>query len=73
MDKTGVLAKISGVLAKYRISIASVTQKGKKSEKMVPIVMMTHMADERGITKALKEIDDLRIIKKKSVRIRIEG
>jgi len=73
IDKPGVLAKISGILAKYKISIASVTQKQRKSASVVPIVMMTHDALERDMTKALKEIDSLNVMKKKSVRVRVEG
>ena len=72
IDKPGVLAKISGILAKYRISIASVTQKERKAENVVPIVMMTHEALERNMREALKEIDALDAVKKKSVRVRIE-
>jgi len=73
IDKPGVLAKISGILAKYKISIASVSQKQRKATKVVPIVMMTHEAAERDMAKALREIDALAIIKKKSVRVRVEG
>ncbi|MDP3804519.1 MAG: homoserine dehydrogenase, partial [Candidatus Omnitrophota bacterium] len=73
IDKPGVLAKISGILAKHKISIASVTQKQRKASSIVPIVMMTHDAAERDMSKALKEIDALSVIKKKSVRIRVEG
>jgi len=73
IDKPGVLAKISGILAKYGISIAHVTQKQRKSQKVVPIIMMTHEASERDMAKALKEIDSLGAMKKKSVRIRVEG
>ena len=73
IDKPGVLTKISGILAKYGISIAHVTQKQRKSQKVVPIIMMTHEALEKDMTKALKEIDVLSVMKKKSVRIRVEG
>jgi homoserine dehydrogenase len=73
IDKPGVLAKISGILAKHRIGIASVTQKERKAASVVPIVMMTHDALERDMAKALKEIDALSVIKKKSVRVRVEG
>ena len=73
IDKPGVLAKVSGILAKYGISIAHVTQKQRKSQKVVPIIMMTHEALERDMTKALKEIDSLGVMKKKSVRARVEG
>ncbi|MCX5680242.1 MAG: homoserine dehydrogenase, partial [Candidatus Omnitrophica bacterium] len=73
IDKPGVLTKISGILAKYGISIAHVTQKQRKSQKVVPIIMMTHEALERDMTKAIKEIDNLSAMKKKSVRVRVEG
>lgn len=73
VDKPGVLAKISGILGKHNISIASVTQKEKKSSNIVPIVMMTHAALELDMVKALKEIDGLSAIKKKTVKVRIES
>jgi len=73
IDKPGVLARISGILAKYKISIASVTQKERKYSSVVPILMMTHDALERDMAKALKEIDALSMIRKKSVRVRVEG
>ena len=72
VDKPGVLAKISGILGKHNISIATVTQKDKVAAKIVPIVMMTHAALEHDMSKALKEIDALSVIKKKTVRVRIE-
>lgn len=72
IDKPGVLTKISGILAKNNISIASVTQKARKMEKVVPIVMMTHDAREADMARALKAIDALSMIKKKSIRLRIE-
>lgn len=73
IDKPGVLANISGILAKYNISIASVGQKERRKERVVPIVMMTHEAPEKGMTKALKEINRLGAIKHKSVVVRVEG
>ncbi|MCX5694493.1 MAG: homoserine dehydrogenase [Candidatus Omnitrophica bacterium] len=42
VDKPGVLAKISGILAKFGISIASVNQKKKVKSHVVPVVMVTH-------------------------------
>jgi len=73
IDKPGVLAKISGILGKHNISIASVTQKEKKSSSIVPIVMITHEALEIDMAKALREIDGLSVIKKKTVKIRMES
>ncbi|MEI6831159.1 MAG: homoserine dehydrogenase [Candidatus Omnitrophota bacterium] len=73
IDKPGVLAKISGILAKYGISIASVTQKEKLKSQVVPVVMITHQAKEKSLRNALKMIDKLTDIKEKSIAIRIEG
>jgi len=72
-DKPGVLANISGILAKYGISIALVTQKEKrKGVKVVPIVMVIHEAKEKSLRQAISIIDRLNIIKEKAVAIRIE-
>ena len=73
IDKPGVLAKIAGILGKHNISIATVAQKDKMAAKVVPIVMMTHDALEIDLAKALKEIDNLNVIKRKTVRIRVEN
>jgi len=72
VDKPGVLAKISGILAKFGISIASVTQKERHEERVVPIVMVTHEAREKDLRAALEMIDRLGTIREKSVAIRIE-
>ena len=72
MDRPGVLAKISGVLAKYGISIASVTQKERSRSHVVPIVMVIHEAREKDLHNALMAIDRLDAIREKSVAIRIE-
>ena len=72
VDKPGVLARISGILGKYNISIASVTQKERRKAKAVPIVMMTHEAKESNMKKALSEIKKLDIITAIPVSIRVE-
>jgi len=72
LDKPGVLAKISGVLAKFGISIASVTQKERRKTQVVPIVMIIHEAKEKHLRAALEAIDRLNVIKQKSVAIRME-
>ncbi len=72
VDKPGVLAKISGVLAKFDISIASVTQKEKLKVETVPVVMITHEAKEKSMRQALNIINRLDGIKEESVAIRME-
>ncbi|MFA7653280.1 MAG: ACT domain-containing protein, partial [Candidatus Omnitrophota bacterium] len=71
-DLSGVLARISGVLAKFGISIASVTQKERSKTQLVPIVMLIHEAREKNMREALSIIDRLEAIKEKSVAIRME-
>jgi homoserine dehydrogenase len=73
IDKPGVLSKISKILSEYKISIAFVSQEARRKEKIVPIVMMTHLAKERYFSQALKKINRLSFIKRKSVVIRAEG
>ena len=72
IDKPGVLAKISGLLGKHGISIASVTQKERKKQKVVPIVMIIHEAKEKDLRFALDKIDHLDMVKEKAIAIRIE-
>jgi homoserine dehydrogenase len=74
LDRPGVLSKISGILGKHNISIASVIQKGRAPDKTgsVPVVMTTHESREKDVRAALKEIDRLAVLKGKTVRIRIE-
>ncbi|MBL7081446.1 MAG: homoserine dehydrogenase [Candidatus Omnitrophica bacterium] len=71
-DKHGVLANISGILAKYKISIASVTQKQRKRADVVPIVMILHKAKEKDLRIALEKIAGLPVIHEKPLAIRIE-
>ncbi|OGP62618.1 MAG: homoserine dehydrogenase, partial [Deltaproteobacteria bacterium RBG_13_47_9] len=73
LDRPGVLSKISGILGKHDISIASVIQKGRRIKGNVPIVMMTHEAKEKNVHQALKEIDRLGIILGKTMYIRVEN
>ena len=72
IDRPGVLAKIAELLGKNNISIASVVQKERRKTHAVPIVMLTHEAREKDMQNALKKIDKLPIIKRKSMLLRLE-
>jgi homoserine dehydrogenase len=72
VDRPGVLSKISGVLGRHQVSIASMIQEGREAEAAVPIVMMTHEARESDVRAALDEIDRLDVVQEPSLRIRIE-
>ena len=72
-DNPGVLSLISGILGKYAIGIFSVIQKGRCDEgKAVPLIMMTHLSNEKNIQLALREIDELEVVYEKSNFIRVE-
>lgn len=71
-DLPGVLAKISKILASFKISIASVTQKERRKGKIVPIVMLTHEAQEKDLREAIARIDKLDVIKPPTQVIHIE-
>ncbi|KAB2831933.1 MAG: homoserine dehydrogenase, partial [Candidatus Brocadia sp.] len=72
VDKPGVLATISGILGRYQISIASVIQHKARENGNVPLVMMTHLAEEGNLQKALAEIKQLDTIKDHTKFLRVE-
>lgn len=70
-DRPGVLARIAGILAENHISIASVVQKGRGKTESVPIVMLTHEADEASVQRALNSINSMDVMDGKAVVIRM--
>jgi homoserine dehydrogenase len=72
LDQPGVLSKISGILGDQGISIKSVQQRGRKTNGSVSLVMLTHVAREASVQKALAEIRGLNVISAKPMLIRIE-
>ncbi len=73
LDRPGVLSKISGILGDNNISISSVIQKGRQVGEAVPLVMLTHMARERDIRRAVQELDKLQVVADGAFYIRVEG
>ncbi len=72
IDRPGVLARITKILGDEGISISSVIQK-ETGRKIVPIIMLTHKANEENIQKALYKINQLNIVKYRAKMIRIEN
>jgi homoserine dehydrogenase len=72
LDQPGVLSKISGILGEHDISIKSVHQKGRKTNGSVPLVMVTHLAKEADVKKALFKMTSLEAVSARPVLIRIE-
>lgn len=73
LDQAGVLSKLSGVLGKYNISMSSVQQRGPKINGSIPLVILSHLAKEADVRKALAEIATLDEVSDEPVFIRIEG
>ena len=73
LDRPGVLAKVSAVLAKNKIGISSVIQPEGHEGSSVPLILMLHYAKNAAMQKALKEISKLSAVKEKPVMIRVEN
>lgn len=71
LDKPGVLAEITAIFGKYKISIQSMMQEGQDSNEPVFIVFRTHLASEEAVLKAIAEIDQLDICSAPTVKIRL--
>lgn len=71
LDRPGVLAQIAGILGASGISIASVIQKEDRDGNTVPVVMHTNAAREKDLKQALARINRLKVVKAKSVYIRV--
>ncbi|MDO8438353.1 MAG: homoserine dehydrogenase [Nitrosomonadaceae bacterium] len=73
LDKPGVLADITRILADLSISIDAMVQKEpSEGEDQVNIIMLTHMTVEKNINAAIARIEKLPVMTGKVTRIRLE-
>ncbi len=74
LDRPGVLARITRILADSKISIDAMVQKEPPAgEKRADIVMLTHLALERNVDAALARIERLPTVLGRVTRIRLEA
>ncbi|HKQ29030.1 MAG TPA: homoserine dehydrogenase [Burkholderiales bacterium] len=74
VDKPGVLADITRILADSTISIDAMVQKEPgEGESRVDIVMLTHLALEKNVNQAMAKIEKLSSVEGKVTRIRLES
>jgi homoserine dehydrogenase len=74
LDKPGVLANITRILAESKISIEAMVQKEPgEGESRVDIVMLTHRAPEKNADRAMARIEKLATVVGSVTRIRMEG
>jgi homoserine dehydrogenase len=71
-DQTGVLARISGILGRNRISIANVVQKEVTPEGNAVVIIITHVASTASLKRAVQGINKLGVVRKKTLAMVIE-
>lgn len=73
LDKPGVLAEVTRILADLEISIDAMMQKEPaEGEDQADIIILTHITVEKNINQAIAKIEALPAITGKVVRIRME-
>ena len=74
VDKPGVLADITRILADLEISIDAMIQKEpSEGETLVDIIILTHETVEKNINQAITKIEGLSTIPGKVTRLRLEN
>ncbi|HEY1286677.1 MAG TPA: homoserine dehydrogenase [Burkholderiales bacterium] len=74
LDRPGVLADITRILADSAISIEAMVQKEPgEGESRVDIVMLTHLALEKNVEQAMGKIERLSSVEGRVTRIRLES
>jgi homoserine dehydrogenase len=71
-DRPGVIAAVSGALAKERISLEAMLQRGR-SDGAVPVVLTTHATEEAAMQRAIARINRLGTVAEEPCLIRIEA
>jgi homoserine dehydrogenase len=72
LDKPGVIAKVSAILSKAGISIASIVQPEGHEGEAVPLILMTHLASRAAMDKARAAIAKLPAVKGPSLLLPVE-
>ena len=72
VDRPGVFARISTLLAKAGIGISSIIQPEGHVGETVPVILMIHDAPNAAIQKALRLISRLGVVRAEPVLIRVE-
>jgi homoserine dehydrogenase len=73
LDRPGVLADITRILADLSISIDAMVQKEpSEGQEQVDIIMLTHLTQEKNVNSAIKRIELLPVVSGKITRIRLE-
>jgi len=72
-DEPGVLAEVTKILGQRQVSIKVISQKNLGGDdRVVPVVIVTHAANEADVAEAVREIEALEVSLAPIVRIRLE-
>jgi len=71
-DRPGVIADISAILRDEAISIESLLQRGRSASEAVPVVLISHEAEEAAMRRAFGRIGELESVLEPPRLIRIE-
>jgi homoserine dehydrogenase len=73
IDRAGVLADVSRILADQNISIGAMIQKeAPEGEEATDIIMLTHKTLEKNTSAAIEKIEALPTIQGKIIKLRME-
>ncbi|HEY5228522.1 MAG TPA: homoserine dehydrogenase, partial [Opitutaceae bacterium] len=70
-DQPGVLARVATIMAKNRMSIASVIQSPSEREGLASLVLTTHESDERSMRVAMRALASLGSVREAPLLLRI--
>jgi len=72
VDEPGVIAQVSAILGRAKISIASLIQPEGHEGDVVPLILMMHAAPYSAMSRALRAIGQLPAVKAPPMMIRVE-
>ena len=72
VDEPGVIAQVSAILGRAKISIASLIQPEGHEGDVVPLILMMHAAPYSAMSRALRSIGQLPAVKAPPMMIRVE-
>ena len=70
-DRPGVLARVATIMARNRMSIASVIQNPSERPGSAALVLTTHESDERSVRAALRSLCALGSVREEPLLLRI--
>jgi len=73
LDRPGVLAEVTRILADQDISIEAIIQKEPAETHSATIIMLTHRVQEKKMNESIRQIEALDVIEGSVTRIRMES